>query len=204
MKRCSKCKENKDIKAFSVTKRSQDGSIKYRNSWCNSCRTEGNRIREGHTKRNTGYVGKNEKECLHCRKTKSLEQFHPSLRNKRGLGKSSYCKECQKERYYDKEKAKHYTYEYRSRHRERYLSNHRLHQFKRRGLIDVNNDGTVNDDFLKNVYAKEICYWCECFVEPSDRTLEHIEELVSGGEHSTKNITMACRSCNSSRKNRRT
>lgn len=46
------------------------------------------------------------------------------------------------------------------------------------------------------------CCWCKQEIPASLRTIEHIIELSNGGMHSVHNITMACKSCNSSRVNR--
>lgn len=202
MKKCSKCKVEKDIEKFSVTKRNSDGSVKYRQSWCSPCRIEANRARIGAKKRPKPKVYSDSKECLSCHEVKPFNQFSPSKKNVNRGNTTSYCVSCSKELYYDKEKARIYTLDYRERRRCTFLASHRLHQFKRRTGIKASDDGTLGPVELKAIYEKENCYWCKKFVEKSDRTLEHIKELCEGGAHSIHNTTMACRSCNSSRKGR--
>lgn len=202
MKCCTKCGEEKDTTSFSVTKRNPDGSVKYRSSWCTPCRTQQNRERLGMERKVFAKVDyeAETKECNHCKHSLSFTEFSPSGRGSAGL--SAYCKVCQKERYYDKEKAKVVTQRYRDKHRLRWRALHRINQFNRRSRITATADGTVTDEFLHQVYATEYCYWCKQATPEELRTLEHIIELSNGGSHSASNITMACQPCNSSRPNR--
>jgi hypothetical protein len=199
-KRCSKCSESLPIDKFSPTKRNKDGSIKYRASWCNPCRTSGNR--KGKEPKRYAKVNEidSKKECNHCRKILDFSCFSKSTRGSVGL--AAYCKQCQSIRYKNSEKSRDYTRAYRKRHPERWKAMHRVHQFNRRSLIKATDDGTVTDEFLKQIYSTETCFWCKKFVPKELRTLEHIVELSNGGEHSARNITMACLSCNSSRLNK--
>lgn len=201
-KNCSKCLENKPVESFSVTKRNEDGSIKYRSSWCTPCRVSSNRERLGYNKLEKSIVDfDNEmKQCACCKLMFPFAEFPPSKRGSANL--AAYCKSCAKDKYYDKEKAKGYTQSYRDRNRNRWRALHRINQFNRRNLIKALEDGTVTTEFVDSIYAEEICYWCKEFTEEEDRTLEHIIELSSGGLHSASNITMACFSCNSARLNK--
>lgn len=202
MKKCSVCAELKDETCFSPTKRNEDGSVKYRHSQCNACRTTSNRIREGWNKRVKSEVDleSQTKQCADCKIKFEFSMFSKSTRGSAGL--SAYCKACHKKRYSDKEKSRLYTATYRANNLEWWRSLHRLHQHNRKSLIKASEDGTVTKEFTKSVYAQEVCYWCECYIEEGDRTLEHIIELSNGGLHSADNITMACFSCNSSRFNK--
>jgi len=199
-KKCSKCGNLKDIREFSCTKKNEDGSCKYYNSWCNSCRTINNRQRLGQQERVKPYIATKDggKECLKCFIVKPLTEFYPSKKGRQG--RSAYCRDCQPR--VDKEKASEYTRQYRERNKLRWRSLHRIHQYNRRALVKATDDGTVTDSVLEGIYEKEMCFWCGEYINPSDRTLEHIKELSQGGVHSIHNITMACRSCNSRRRNR--
>ena len=55
---------------------------------------------------------------------------------------------------------------------------------KRRLRIETETDGTVSDEFLKFLYSREICCWCNQQVHSRKRTAEHIVELSCGGIHS--------------------
>jgi hypothetical protein len=198
MKTCSKCKRSLDRKHFSCCKRNEDGTCRYLNSWCNKCRTQQNRERGGWDEKPIPVVFDDRKECLRCREIKPIDDFSPSIRGR--LGKSSYCRSCATRA--PKSKSREYTANYRKRHKERWRAAHRIHQFNRRHKIQIADDGTVTDEFVKGVYSKTHCYWCKNYVEPCDRTLEHIEELSNGGKHSAGNITMACKTCNFGRKNK--
>lgn len=202
MKVCSKCGIEQDLEKFSVTKRNEDGSVKYRNSWCISCRVANNRERLGQSKLEKSVVDfENEtKQCANCKLILPFNNYYSAERGSASL--AAYCKGCAKDKYYDKDKAKVYTQSYRDRNRNRWRALHRINQFNRRSLIKATEDGSITDEFINSVYAKEVCYWCEKFIDEEDRTLEHIIELSSGGHHSASNITMACLSCNSSRLNK--
>ncbi len=192
MKVCSVCREQKELDNFSPTKRNEDGSIKYRASQCTRCRTNKNRKTPEYKQDEVT------KECRHCRLPKPHEEFSPSIRGKLGL--SAYCRPCEAVRFKpDKEAARKATADYRARYPERVRASHRLHQLKRRSRITATSDGTVTDEFLKDIYSRVECFWCRKDTEESERTLEHVIELTSGGSHSASNIEMACRSCNSAR-----
>lgn len=199
---CTKCLEVKALENFSVTKRNEDGSVRYRNSWCTDCRVTANRERLGYNKLEKSVVDfDNEmKQCACCKEMFPFAEFPPSKRGSANL--AAYCKSCARDKYYDKEKAKGYTQSYRDRNRNRWRALHRINQFNRRSLIKASEDGTVTNEFVDSIYAEEICYWCKEFTDEEDRTLEHIIELSSGGLHAASNITMACFSCNSARLNK--
>lgn len=195
---CTKCLETKNISVFSCTKKNTDGTCKYYNSWCNFCRTEDNRKRNGSSQKSKATITNIGKSCLRCNVIKPFTEFSPAKRGK--LGFSSYCRACQPRA--SKESARKSTQRYRERHQSRHKAAHRLRMLKRRSNIVALSDGTVTDEFLEFVYAQTICCWCGLVTEKEQRTLEHLVELSSGGLHSIFNINMACRSCNSARKNK--
>lgn len=205
MKVCTVCELEKDINCFSVTKRNKDGSVRYRNSWCNQCRSEAQLKAKGGRVKPIPRVEGNCKECLTCKKLLNKNEFSPSKRGR--LGVAAYCKRCiivrKPKDSETKRKVAETTKAYRIRHLLRWRAMHRIHQFNRRSLIKATEDGTVTDKFLEELYQKEYCYWCNNFIENENRTIEHIEELTSGGKHSAENLTMACLSCNSARKGRK-
>lgn len=202
IKKCSKCREIKELDKFSVIKRNVDGTPKYYNSWCNVCRVNNNRLQKGVAKRIFTVIDylSEHKECGSCHMMLSFTEFSPSSRGSGGL--AAYCKPCHKLRYYDKTKAKEATQRYRDNNRFKWRAAHRLNQFNRRSLIKATNDGSLTNEVLAEIYSKEHCYWCGKFTDEKDRTLEHIIELSNGGKHSVSNVTMACKSCNSSRLNK--
>lgn len=199
-KKCSCCGQVKDVYCFSPTKRDDAGGVKYRHSQCTDCRTVNNR--KGKPPKKFSIVDKESstKECQICLTMLSFDKFSPSVRGSAGLG--AYCRDCAKVKYYDKDYCKITTQRYRDNNREWWRALHRINQFNRRSKIKAVDDGTVTAEFVATIYASEVCYWCGLSVLKEDRTLEHIIELSSGGEHSASNITMACFSCNSKRLNR--
>lgn len=175
--------------------------------WCRKCRAENEanrRLDKGMKKRLFAKVTSTKKECMECHKMKLFSQFNKSSRGTCGVG--SYCKPCQskihKDRYYDKEKFRENTKRYRAENRERHLAQHRVVQFNRKSKISATTDGTVTDDFLKTLYGTKCCYYCEKAVPKKDRTADHKKPLARGGKHTAKNLVMACRSCNSSKRDK--
>lgn len=190
MRTCTKCKQVLDESRFSQSK-NKYGKLKF-NPWCHSCRTEYNRNKYfGGRKAKKAIKTETHKECMHCHVMTLREDMS-----------GSYCKPCYKARYYDKEKGRKYTAEYRKRNPERWRSIHRIHQFNRKSLIKATDDGTVTDEFLKELLSTKDCYWCKEEILEDQRTVEHLIELSSGGLHSASNLVMACFSCNSSRLNK--
>lgn len=202
-RRCSHCKEEKPEKVFTEVKGKFAGRG-YRNSWCNSCRAA-QRRGDKPVRRNSVIVD-GAKLCMECFQFSALYCFSPDARGKGGV--AAYCKPCKAKRDrcspQRKERAVTYAAKYRQRHRERYLSQHRLHQFKRRHQIVVTSDGTVTDKFLKELYATENCFYCKKVIPVGERTLEHLVPLIAGGLHTATNLTMACKSCNCAKLNFRT
>jgi len=45
------------------------------------------------------------------------------------------------------------------------------------------------------------CRWCKKPLSPSNRTLEHMKPKSMGGKNDLENLRLACRQCNSSRRN---
>lgn len=192
-KKCSKCKQNVDIKKFSPTSKNKKTGKQYYHSWCNPCRTQADRDKRGQ-KEPKQFANKTDthRECMNCHEMVLYEETFGG----------SYCKSCYKELYYDKDRNNRHVKEYRERHKERVAARRRIGNFNRYRQIKATDDGTVTDEFLKEVYSTENCYWCGEHTPRDKRTLEHVIELSQGGPHSALNIEMACWSCNSARKNK--
>lgn len=206
MKSCSHCKIEKSFDSFSPSKA---GKLKL-SSWCNQCKRE----KQQNDRRKIGIlptpipIVKDEyhKECLMCKEILHIDKFRVSKRGR--LGRASYCFPCHKkysqefhQRPGKREKTKLSTRKYRENHRERWRELHRLNMFSRKHKIKVQSDGTVTEEFMKKLYKKEHCCWCEKFTPMEERTAEHIIPLIKGGMHSIFNLDMACVSCNSAKLN---
>lgn len=201
IKICVKCNTEKSFTKYG----------KYYHSWCVDCR----RIAQQAKRRASGIKPKvipittdDEKECLRCKKILNKEFFHHNSRGR--LKRACYCKACYSD--YNTElrntdinlyrnKTKISTRKYRDEHREHWRTLHRLNQFNRKNLIKAQSDGTVTEEFMRNLYSIDTCYWCKEIIPISDRTAEHIIPLSIGGIHGVSNLTMACFSCNSSKLN---
>lgn len=201
-KECTHCHNVLPKELFSVTKRNEDGSVKYVGSWCHSCKNELEIEKRGGRVKKIPLVQGNRKECLICCEIKDAEEFYSASNGR--LGRASYCKECVKlrneadENY--REKHREYVKVYREKNLFSWRAMHRVHQFNRRSSIKANSDGTLVPELVKFIYSMSSCYWCKEEIPLEQRTLEHVQELSAGGAHSIFNVTMACNSCNSSRK----
>lgn len=169
--------------------------------WCRPCRAD----EENRKRREAGIptvrrsrIEGTQKLCMHCGDLKELSDFPPSVKGLGGVG--SYCRPCASERYYNKEQRREATDRYRKRHPERHKATHRVRMFERRTRLKVQSDGTVTDEFLKSLYAKPTCFYCEEDTVESERTADHRVPLISEGPHSADNLVMACSTCNSSKR----
>ena len=59
-----------------------------------------------------------------------------------------------------------------------------------------------NSQWWKNELAKGRCHYCGNRFHPRDLTMDHIVPLSKGGLHTKENITTACMSCNSGKKDK--
>lgn len=159
-------------------------------------------VKNGVGKPMTVVVGER-KLCLRCKELIPLTNFAKASRGISGCG--PYCNECRKDyhsNHYSKktDTYRENSYRWRTDNRERYLAQHRIHQFNRKSAVKATDDGTITPEFLAELYATTTCFYCNRETPPELRTLEHITPLSRGGLHSTSNVTMACRSCNSSKR----
>jgi hypothetical protein len=141
------------------------------------------------------------KQCCMCKETKPLEEYSNSTRGRKG--KSAYCKPCNSKiqlKRISKEERRANTQKYRDNNKEWWRSLHRINQFNRRNKIKLVSDGTITQDFIKQVYSNENCYYCKDFTPEKFRTLEHKQPLNKGGLHSSINIVMCCFKCNSTKR----
>jgi len=145
-----------------------------------------------------------DKLCLECHKLINISNFPVG----RGLGGvQAYCSSCirlraQKKYKSEKSKYRERSYRWRIENREVYLAQHRIHQFNRISQTKAQSDGTVDEDFLKQIYGTENCYYCNRATPDDERTLEHVIPLSRGGLHSVYNIEMACINCNSGKQHK--
>ena len=195
-KTCGKCEQMLPHENFSP----QKGATGNLCPWCRKCKAEHEserRRKSGVPKKIFTSVDDTHKTCACCMDRKPFSEFSPSKRGTAGL--SSYCKPCNRKKFYDKEKGRKSSARYRIRHKERWRASHRLHQFKRRSNVSTTNDGTVTDSVLRDLYSKEICTYCNRKTPEDKRTIDHVIPLSRGGTHSASNLTMACLSCNCSK-----
>lgn len=150
--------------------------------------------------------------CLKCGKSGTVEAFKPQSAFRAGL-----CTECfradrrQREANYRadpsrdrSEKAR----EYRQQHAEHYREwqHQRYHDDPSR-VVGYNNARRArrqNAPAVARIRRADIiardhstCYLCGKLLMPKHITLDHVVPLVRGGSHIPDNLRVACRSCNS-------
>lgn len=190
---CKKCDLNKNLTEF--TKKAK---------YCKNCIRKINNnyaLKKGLKLRFIPIISGDSKQCTTCKIIKPLNEFSNSKRGR--LGKSAYCKPCASEyqkKYLPKEIRKLKTRKYRNDNREWWRTLHRINQFNRRSKIKAQSDNTVTPDFVKLIYNKKKCYYCNEHTPKKYRTLDHKIPLNLGGLHSIHNIVMACLSCNSTKR----
>ena len=206
MKICKTCKEEKPYSEYTKCKAAKDGYAYA----CNRCRAQyeqERRIEKGiPQKPKPEIVDTSHKECLHCRTIFHIDNFPISTRGK--LGRGSYCKSCTKKYHQEiakdpgvKRAIREATKRYRQNHAEHWRGLHRINQYNRKMVTKVQSDGTVTEEFMRNLYGTRECHWCKKYTPKNKRTAEHIIPLAKGGIHGISNLAMACQSCNSSKLN---
>jgi 5-methylcytosine-specific restriction endonuclease McrA len=63
-------------------------------------------------------------------------------------------------------------------------------------------DGTVTKRFLEELYKTDKCYYCGFPTSSDRRTMDHKLPVIRGGLHSASNLVMACKSCNSAKRDK--
>jgi len=190
-RKCTHCLEIKDLSCF------QHG-----HGWCVDCRRSLNeewRRSKGEQKkriRNPQFLSQGLRECFKCDRVLSLADFYQAQSHPDGY--SANCKDCTKKHSAKPEIRKKNTEKVRRLRKEnpRYAEIHRKQQSKRRAWKNNLDSGLVTQEFLDKLYTTETCAYCKEFVEPKNRTMDHVIPLKRGGLHHPDNLIMACGSCN--------
>lgn len=212
LKVCSRCQLVKDKRFFNKLDKASDGLT----SWCKDCsnnfcankrREKGKQsrsYRRDSIDRVLGEAGF--KICLNCFKVLSLNLYRNS---KNGyLQTHAYCNTCHNERYVSnlsENKRQHQSAlvkKRRNNNPDKYRLIQRMAQANRRAKKQQASDGTITNEVLKELYARDTCYYCNQFTLKEKRTIEHKIPLSKGGLHSILNIEMACSFCNTSKKDK--
>lgn len=137
------------------------------------------------------------KECFRCDQVKCLTEFSPTPRGVGGV--AAYCKPCMSSYQLEKRARdpsfRERLHEYRQK--ESWKIAHRRHQHARRASITQTSTGQVTQEVARGLYARTTCHYCQKFVLPMHRTIDHKIPLSRGGRHDPSNLTMACGRCNS-------
>lgn len=190
-RKCTHCFEIKDLAYF-----------RHGHGWCTECRRSLNeewRRNKGEQKkriRNPSFLMQGLRECFKCDRVLSLDDFYKTKSHPDGY--SANCKDCMKTHSAKPEIRKKNTEKVRRLRKEnpRYTEIHRKQQGKRRAWKKNLDSGLDTQEFLDTLYATETCVYCKQFVEPKNRTMDHVIPLKRGGLHHPDNLVMACGSCN--------
>lgn len=126
------------------------------------------------------------KHCKKCEQDKLLSEFYSDA--------WSHCIEC--ERTAASSRMNRYNKTLRGRASQALQSSRKT--IKRNGY-DVKDDLTLMDVIFTFAMADHECSYCGKVTD--DYQMEHIVPLSKGGPNTLSNITVACRSCNSSKHN---
>lgn len=175
-------------------------------------------------------TNKTEKKCTLCLEIKPLAEFTICIRKKTGKSCiSSRCKACcnaanikrrSENPTYNAEHCKKYHQEHRDiqlqkqrdwrqanleqeriRNKEWVINNrakYRASQSDYRNRII--GDGTVTKQVLIDLYNQIQCKYCKEDIPEELRTIDHVVPMAKGGKHTITNLVMACKSCNSMKK----
>jgi 5-methylcytosine-specific restriction endonuclease McrA len=153
-----------------------------------------------------------EKRCPRCRQTKALSEFNRNRTCADGV--QQYCRDCWNARL-DEKMAQMTPAARRRWEHDRYMR-HRRHNVRRiweywtRGRL-ASADLYVDDIDREQVFARDngICGICRQPIDPTipphhadSFTIDHIQPLSRGGEHSYANVRAAHLRCNVSEANR--
>lgn len=196
VKKCSICKEVKNINLFSKNKSSKDGFKNY----CKQCASYANKkyrekYREEINKRNRAFyerskqnskqrtekeLQKGVKYCTRCKSILPIENF----RQRGNGGFYSTCRKCDNER----------NREYRLNNYEKYKQQHRKsEQIRNKRKKETKNTFSDYDwKFCKQFFENKCAY---CGKEEA-LTRDHINPLCKGGATIPENILAVCHSCN--------
>lgn len=128
------------------------------------------------------------KVCTNCGKEKDLTEFYSPKR--------SHCKEC--ERRSARTRMKRYNATIRGKAMQALNDSRKaVRKIEDETGREIKDDLTFLDVAFVLGYSE--CSYCGKDTPEAERTLDHITPMRQGGDNTFSNVTMACRSCNSSK-----
>ena len=191
---CTKCMVLKHKDAFT-----KGQSLLGRRTWCKECSKTTDRERthrQGkHKPMRRSFIREDGlKLCLQCENNLPIDNFR---KHTLGVGgKSPYCRECENARADPVRRRESFKRSESNRGR-LWKTDQRIRMFEKRYNAVVVRDGTVTEEFINELFATEVCFYCEEIIEEDQRSSDHKTALIRGGWHAAKNLVMACRLCNS-------
>jgi len=187
-KRCTKCGIEKLLTEFSVHPHSKDG----RHSYCKACQA--------------AYMQQYRQEH-HQELREHHRQYDQEHRDERAAHDRQYHKEhpeeCQE---YHRQCYKEHREEYREHHQQYYQEHPEVlvAARRRRRALEYSADGsyTTEEFTVLCEYMDWRCTYCGCELTAETVTEDHMIPLSRGGSNYIDNITPACKSCNSKKRNK--
>lgn len=143
-------------------------------------------------------MGAGLKVCRDCGVEKPLGDFHAN-RTARWAGRRPECKRCHAiasaERFQRRKAAWRET-------RARWYGNNLLKADFARSRTRARRAGATEFMSIEewaDLRTQPLCHWCYCVLKRSFTNVDHVLPLAEGGQHTRKNVVLACANCNTDR-----
>lgn len=197
-KKCSRCKQSKELSDFDYKRNSGTQTL----STCNKCRHNYREWAKENKKHRTEYMEKYKKENKDSISSSRASYYKD---NKEHILHTN--KEWVKN---NKDKHDKYVKEYIKLNRKRklkYIKEYRKTEkgkavytnsnFKRRML--VRDSDVTSDDIMRLKKSTNTCYWCGNSLSLKMPHIDHYIPLSKGGKHIMSNLVVSCEKCNLSK-----
>lgn len=187
MKVCTECNLVKELNQFSVNKRKKFDGRQPKCKDCNRAYYLANREKIK-ARVNKHYHENHEAELA---RRAELRKRPEAKKKKSQLDKSYYLK--------NKDKIKEYYKEWASKNRDVLRAVASEFRHKREAWLR-NNESTLTKKQIRELFSTHP--FCEYCGSTEKLTLDHIIPVSRGGPNTLENVTIACKSCNSSKNNK--
>lgn len=219
MKLCGKCKQEKDEREFSKDKTKSDGL----SFWCKACKKK--RYEDTHVPKKdpslpkTGTKEYNRIQYLKYRDSqKEKRKNDPTFKERQSKASKKYNAKRKAENPdvfkagYQRNRENQLTYSRKNKVKKAdYLKNWqkvnpgkcRQYSANRRARIKANGGVFTWAQFMQvfELFGRK-CAYCRCDLTEQTVTVDHVIPISKGGRNSIDNLAPACKSCNSSKKDR--
>lgn len=182
-KRCARCKEEKPLDAFYKNKRMKDGHAQY----CRDCQSK---AAHEYYVRHSDRV----KEKVRAYRERDPEATAEMRRREYARHAEAYRERARQWVRDNPERARENKRRYRQERPDVWRRNNALRRARQKGPA-------ISEVDFGEIMARDRgrCWMCGKVLTDADRQFDHVVPLSKGGEHSTRNIRLACRFCNYSK-----